>query len=379
MSKKSQEKLKEIKTIYADMKLHRNHFDIKNNGKPFDNRLFPDILFLQKIEEFMFYLTHDLRPAFVENYFEEWSYRDNPLGKLLLGIDFFKIERTEEVFSIYVRLFFKAVIIFLNGYDDTAQLKHNMHIRKLTQPDVQKLNKLVTSLRKELNGLRESFVGEPDIKVEPSPKKLASQASTEAKARHKKACLYVSHLLNEYKNLVVVSIDLCLLKSHDSFYFNNDRDSYRIYLRKFFNNGRHNEALAGMVGYLGKWEFTVQKGVYARMVFFFEKKYISDDELLLLSISQYWINNITNGNGVCHYAKLTAHKPKTDSAYHKNSVLHVAYTKNFMPEIISDHVIRYFTHTDLYYHPSGLPYEDTYIKGEIRKKRSAKGSGEILE
>jgi len=166
---------------------------------------------------------------------------------------------------------------------------------------------------------------------------LLRMVNSNAKARHKRACEYIDSLFVAHDKLTFVAVNL-------GFADETSISECGVQLEAFKNKVRHFSPLKGLVGFIGKWEFTPIKGLYVRIVCIFKKqeKHIEDD--LPSWIGEYWLGQVTQGAGNFHVADLSS-----SPALFKRSTCTISASNERNLKLLKDRVIFYLTHSQEYY------------------------------
>lgn len=165
--------------------------------------------------------------------------------------------------------------------------------------------------------------------------KQLNSVNSNALARHKRAIEYIDSLFAREKVLNFVTMDLCFYHE-DSFIVKQKS------LEAFKNGMKRHPLLNRMVGYLGKWEYSLIKETYIRLIFIFPKieQHILDQ--LPEVIGALWVRYSVNGN--FHRASLASEPSKLNQVIctisEKNMLLRMAFEQR---------AIYYLTHSQEYY------------------------------
>lgn len=210
--------------------------------------------------------------------------------------------------------------------------------------------------------------------------KRVRSIDSNALVRHKRACAYVDALFEKHKKLTFAAVDLCF----DEIKSPKERGDQ---LKEFKNKIRKNPRLPNMVGFLGKWEYTPIKGLYARMICIFKKQDEHIEDELPSTIGRYWQRDITQRaegeeGGTFHQALLSS-GPRIFNC----SVCSIAKANSKAREQLKDRVIFYLTYSQEYYRYRFnenfdldlKKYEKNMRDREAeRKKDSEEGAGQEL-
>lgn len=169
----------------------------------------------------------------------------------------------------------------------------------------------------------------------PSHKKQLNIINSNAIARYKRAIEYIDSLFERNKTLSFVTMDLC-------FYAEKSIEDKQLNLQVFKNRMKKHPVLNRMVGYLGKWEYSLTKETYIRLIFMFPKieQHILDQ--IPEVIGALWVRYVVNGS--FHRASLASEPSKLNQAIctisEKNKISRMA---------LEQRAIYYLTHSQEYY------------------------------
>ena len=110
---------------------------------------------------------------------------------------------------------------------------------------------------------------------------------------------YVDALQDKYSKLCVVRVDFGYKKDENN-EVNVTLEEANKHIDKLLNNRRNNLIFKDNVGYVIKTEYTEDKGVHNHVVLFFDGNKVQNDKYKGNQIGEYWVDNITNGNGSYH-------------------------------------------------------------------------------
>lgn len=359
----------QLEILFSDFKLHLGSYDSKNNAASLHSALsstWTDRIL--KVEKFITSVLMNRQPLFA------YADQPTPLGKefvkldlwlddeeifekFVLGKEYSKISAIlEEIlrlyFSEYVQIFFECITQEMKRiYEDSyvfivnstgiihKRLDVNQHI---SRKENSALNEAIEKFRLE--------VKTPDVK------KLINYKKYRAAKRYKSACVYLDQLFDAYTNLTFIAVDLTFP------YANVTTDEMQKFFTKLIRNGKNHQALKHRVGHLYKWEYNQVKGIYCRTIFIFPATGIADIPTQIEVIHNYWNDNITDGAGTVHNAKLSK-SPKEFLATHCT----FAQNNTELVKQFKERVICYLTHMDIYYQPRSLnEFNDVYNRGEFK-------------
>ena len=116
---------------------------------------------------------------------------------------------------------------------------------------------------------------------------------------------YLDALMDTYSKLNIVRVDLAYKKPYsDAISFDSGNDD----LTKMLDNRRSNRIFNNNVGYIGKKEYTEDKGVHFHMIFFYDGQKVRHDTHKAQQIGNYWNECITDGQGTYHNCNMHAEK-----------------------------------------------------------------------
>ncbi len=105
---------------------------------------------------------------------------------------------------------------------------------------------------------------------------------------------YINGLFSIWSKLVVIRLDLGY-ESH----LNANIEDFQSHFKKFYTNARHNRIFNHLGGYVLKIEYGIKKKLHLHLILFFNghKRKGSSDIYLAKRIGEYWVNDITQGQG----------------------------------------------------------------------------------
>jgi hypothetical protein len=157
--------------------------------------------------------------------------------------------------------------------------------------------------------------------------------------KYKEYCAYVNQLFKIHQDLTFICIEFTLPfnpsnKTKDLVPCRND----------FFNRVRFTREFANIVGYLGKWEYSTIKNYYFRTIFILPSDQVKDAKAVAKQLSMYWTEEITDGYGQTHHARL-AFKPHKL----KKATCQINGSDKKSRQLFEDRVIAYITKSEKYY------------------------------
>jgi hypothetical protein len=165
-----------------------------------------------------------------------------------------------------------------------------------------------------------------EIRTQWTTKTFKNQHQIRQKAamtRYKSYSRYVDSLFRECPRQAIVFIDLY----YETPYFNfNNINTVQKDLSHLLNNKRCNSIFQRLKGYIAKLDYNINKGIYCRVLFFFEAINKNDGYPLHLAedLGDYWRDVITQGRGTYYDFN---NNINFESNYSWSSFLHVSWQK----------------------------------------------------
>lgn len=110
---------------------------------------------------------------------------------------------------------------------------------------------------------------------------------------------YVDALQDRYSKLCVVRVDFGYKKDENN-EVNVTLDEANKHIERLLANRRNNSIFNDNVGYIIKTEYTEDRGVHNHVALFYDGNKVRNDKYKGDQIGEYWVDNITNGNGTYH-------------------------------------------------------------------------------
>ena len=215
---------------------------------------------------------------------------------------------------------------------------------------------------------------------ESSFRKEVNADNTRAAKRYKSVLSYIDELFSEHDKLTFICLDLSFIpapviirlplgpEQRDGHVLNVmpqkiTPENAQALFSKLISNGKNHQSLRELAGYLQKWEYTPEKGIYSRCIFIYPAKAVKDIDTLIESIHNYWNDNITDGKGTIHNAKLS----KEPKEFYQTTCTMAAHDTALI-EQLKQRVLLYMTHIDLFYKPVELTdFKRLYNRSENKK------------
>lgn len=348
-----------LETLFDDLGLNQvKYIPIFNFYNNLTLYLTPSLRLIAAIETFMMGLKHDARAPYeiiTRHGVTEW--KANPLGECMMAMGGLEVIQyrmslfygTGDInFSPHINIFFQALSRTLNERPPRAP-EGTPAGKEPEGSDVLRGNYFVTKLREALQS--------SEIK------KAMYTSVYNTDKKHNLACQYFSYLLKKYGDLTILAIDLFpnLSESDPNTLTKNASRLLTQYLKK----SKGAETLSCCVGHMGRWEYSEACGLYARVIFFFEAKKLLPEkkEKLSMFIGNYWMVNITGGEGTIGLAKLSSHPSFHD--------LHMTQIRQSEKKLINDFkesVIAYLTQSTLYLKDKRILHRHIFLRGELPTK-----------
>lgn len=369
------ERNRQLDILFADLKLHMGSFDSKNNGRASqakDVRWIDDVL---KFERFITSVLMNKKPLFAQRneatplgqQFEKLAIPLNhfsPFKAMLFPPETMQSTRDYDLglpeqelikfFSDELQLFF--ICLYNKMPEAYKTLLHQILYSRKNEATASLNKDLIDDEKETLNNIVASF--REQVKSEKIKKSITHRKNRSAK-RYKSATDYLDQLFAEHGKLTFIALDLTF----------NGRRLTQNYMQEAFTklirNGKNHQALKHRVGHFCKWEYySDEKDVYCRVIFIFTAVEVADVATQIEVIHNYWNDNITDGAGVIHNAKLSKEPKEFNSTYCTFGSGNSELIKQF-----KERVLFYMTYIDIYYHPSALKiFKDIYNRGELSKK-----------
>lgn len=161
---------------------------------------------------------------------------------------------------------------------------------------------------------------------------------------------YTDELFIAHSNLTFIAFEFSLFPNTKTIYLKEDRYNLMELKTKFLNNARNFDPLSRAVGYIGKWEYALNKGgVSFRIIFIFRTADLGNIDAIEHAINFYWADTITEGNGICHRVPLA-----NISGKYRKSYCHIKGSNKNERDILKKHVVGYITKSEKYFCPIEL-------------------------
>lgn len=250
----------------------------------------------------------------------------------------------------------EPLLYFMRRRTATHAMRSKSSFHKLTTTLTSREPELYD--RKRLFNASELFL---ENVLDISQKNLVSQVASKNSARFRNANEYISNLFDQNGSLTFIALDLCFSFKHF------DMASKKKHLKNFKNRIRNHSLFSHMLGYLGKWEYSIIKGVYVHMIFVFTKieKHMLDT--IPEMIGGFWKNLCDNRSATFHYAYISGGTSKL------NATLCTISSKNEqLRQELQRRTIYYLTHSQSYYlykeFIPPIPIERTIKQNKLNKE-----------
>lgn len=120
---------------------------------------------------------------------------------------------------------------------------------------------------------------------------------------------YVDALQDRYSKLCVIRLDFAYKKNVNN-EINVTLNEANKHIERLLANRRNNSIFDDNVGYIIKTEYTEDRGVHNHAILFFDGNKVKNDKYKGNQIGEYWVDNITNGNGSYHNCNRNDYKDK---------------------------------------------------------------------
>lgn len=351
-------RLQEVQIVYAGFYEHHlvikkpqslpPPFSARERKRPFSEA----IKLLQQLDELAVMLLQDPRPAFTL-FGHTDAYLTNPVGAKFLEIDLeylIAIVRRETRLNGCPSLFVYE-ILYVFWLLDRNSIRTPDWWKGFLRKDKQHLASskcdIINSVLMTISAILKSK----------EFKKLLYKQTSNTNQKFNKCCEYVESLFILHEELMVFAMDFAWTKS------SYDNSYLQSCLRKLLGNGRKHQALKSIVGFVGKWEYSPEKEIHARIIFFVPTKDVINKNQLIEGIKLYWINQVTKGEGIAVKVKLTVRHPKLNATACSISNKNLSLLNDF-----KNLCITYLTKSDIYFLPNkiggNLPVESPQLMSE---------------
>jgi hypothetical protein len=347
-----QSRVQEIELIHDELEFHLNYVDEENNVVQRAVSKF-DFSNSRKIQTFVAHLITTKSSIFrfipLPHDPTQGNFEPTAIARKFSPYDFifkFNIHVLTYPESLILSTFLGVLRNWMYRHNNTQTgtfpylAIHNTSVEHLAQFERQYINELSDILRM-------AFQDEL-LKTQLASNNIA------ANVNYKNYCEYVDKLLR-HESLTFICLEFSVRKS-------------------FFNNGRSTHALAGLVGYIGKWEFSYLKGPYFRAILIFPTSKVVQVKALSEQIAHYWVEEITQGAGICYQAKLAAKTPQL-----KKLSCVIKQGDEKLLSLFKERVVAYITKSEKYWMPVQLltlltdesNSNKTTVKNSAKKTRNA--------
>jgi hypothetical protein len=228
-------------------------------------------------------------------------------------------------------------------------------------------NDLDVTDKKSLNELFNRYRSKID---ETKFKNGVSKIRSNAQQRYDASVDYIDALFAVHGDLTFISLDLAYT---DDYVLNKWQEE----LQSFFNGRRGHQTLRDIVGYIGKWECSPSKGIYARVIFIIPQKDVKDEATIIKLLGNYWNSYIMEGKGAYHRAKL-ASEPKE----FRQTCCSIKQSNAKLREQFNETVLLYIAKVQIFYLDKKLEnFTNILIKGNMPKRSLIKSvdNDDIME
>lgn len=209
-------------------------------------------------------------------------------------------------------------------------------------------------------------------------------AESSVEKRYQDACAYVDSLFQKAPDLLLITMELSLaptltgafgvapdLLIHLPGRGGVDKQQLKIVanVQEFLAKGRHRKALSNMVGFMGRWSRSEEKGTFARVVFFLDGSRVADANEAAIAIGQEWISKYSVGLGTFDVTCLSR-------AEEEMSLLPVRIGRwdIIKRRALQENVILYMTKLGLVYKDTSLQVRSHFFRGELPAKKRKSSS-----
>lgn len=380
--KKDKVTLKQIENIYLEMSM------LKKGNQPIYIGQYEDtkLNLLLNIERLCITALNDSRDA-IDVKFDENNkphFQVNPIGALLqafgdltaLGAMLNKDKIDFDVtYSIFVDLFCDAI----SEYNRLRSLSSPLSLttrrgsvkERLDGDMVLSYNPFLIALRKRL--------AMPENRIKINKRTSRSVAKFNASSR------YINSLFTRWGDLFVVAFNLY---PNDHCYFPTPQNldiSKKLpsLITKYLSTIKQVKNLSGLVGFIGKWEYTPQRGLYARVVIFIKATTVSqaNKESIFNALESNWRKISANStvisdqqpNAVMSRGRFESTLITNNELFKNGMAYQVKRNRSELRKILKENVVAYLTRSDLYVKENKINLTNVFFRGELPvKKKSSK-------
>jgi len=357
MAIKYQLRNKHLETLIEDLKLHMSNYD-KHYNPVLEGERFHDIDFtkLLKIEKFITSVMMNKRRMYEERLpsplakdfdrLEISLFQKQPLRAVLKG--------RSEVFGIYLKTLFEVFARDVDHlFDESSPYTGGYH--RNAHGQIFRMSGHTVEEKNALNSAVDEFRAR--IKLDEFKDKLDKE-NTKVRRRYDTAKTHLDDLFQKHGELTFICLDLVFIKERRGGSLvlpllevprSLTADELQVFSTKLFRNGKNHHSLKDRAGFFQKWEYSLDKGRYSRCIFVYPTKLVADNDTLIESLYNYWNDNITDGAGSIHKAKLSKELKEFNKTY-----CTISKREENKIEQFKSRVLLYMTHIDQYYKPLQL-------------------------
>lgn len=193
----------------------------------------------------------------------------------------------------------------------------------------------------------------------------------DAKERHREYCRYFDRLITPCRRLVVVRVELGYQKAE----LQRSMSTLKWDFDAFFRSKRsHQDIYGGLVGYVGKFEYGVDRGPHIHLLLIFDgNKRQSCATYFSKKIGEHWEKS-TEGRGNYRNGHLY------DEEYERRGTLGIGLIHaddQKKRENFCNYVLAYLCKADSFAHPKGVTGFRVIRRGELPKKSSSRRKSTI--
>lgn len=220
-----------------------------------------------------------------------------------------------------------------------------------------------------------------DVKV----KGAIRSAESSAEKRYQDACAYFDSLFLKAPDLLLITMEFSMAPTlaRASGSVPDEvidlpgrggvkRQQLRVVanLQEMLAKGRHRKAFSTMVGFMGRWSRSEEKGTFARVVFFLDGSKVADGFEVTAAIGNEWVSKYSVGYGKYEISYLSR-------AESEDSLFPVRISRADIKQrrAVKQSVILYMTKLGLVYQDPALQVRSQFFRGELPSKKPSSSRG----
>lgn len=359
-----QERMAEVSLIMEEIRHHYNQINQEMYDQNDKSIQLPDFLILEHIEQFIIMVVSTNSELFRVNPqkredFEQGRLRvyqspnsktiskDFYITQSLAGVfesyKFLLSPETYPLFSQFGNCFGDQVIAFYPVLEETVRSyargktvfvydnSRTDYLRQhLSWQDKELINQVVSNFRKKAES--DSILKQVTINI-----------YKENNKKYKIYCDYFDSLFEQVSlgsSLTLVGLEFNIMDEEK-------KKNIKDYFAAFLDKSRTAQDLSSKLGYFGKWEYTIEKGIHFKIVLVFPSDKASSPKALVAKIADFWSETIVEGNGLCVPFNLTSKKASKLKSFHAT----IGKQDVTIRELVKDRLIGYIVKSEKYFFP----------------------------